>query len=69
MLKLASLERQTFSLWYHFGSLAAFSSPLEFHETYVGVRTCDTEGLFSRPLLVRLSRPFSDENRPFFRCR
>lgn len=32
------------------------------------VRTCDADGLFSRPLLVRLSRPLSEEKRPFFRC-
>lgn len=30
--------------------------------------TCDTEGLLSRPLFVRLSRPFREEKRPFFRC-
>lgn len=37
-------------------------------DSSVCVRTCDTEGLFSRPLLARLSRPLSEENRPFFRC-
>ena len=33
------------------------------------VRTWDTEGLLSRPLRVRLSRPFRDEKRPRLRCR
>lgn len=30
--------------------------------------TCDAEGLLSRPLFVRLSRPLSEEKRPLLRC-
>ena len=39
-------------------------------QTDLGVfsSTCDADGLLSRPLFVRLSRPLSDEKRPLLRC-
>lgn len=64
------VARQTFSFWYHVGTCRLFIAPESDVCASVNarVRTCDTEGLFSRPLLVRLSRPLSDEKRPFLRC-